>query len=32
MFTADLADLRRFKEKFCADLSNLREKQLRFHI
>jgi hypothetical protein len=32
MFPAYLPDLRRFKENFCADLCNLREKQLRFYI
>lgn len=32
MFSADLTDLRRFKENFCADLQNLREKQSNFQI
>jgi hypothetical protein len=32
MFPADLADLRRFIENFCADLRNLREIQSSFHV
>lgn len=32
MFHADLADLRIFKEYFCADQRNLRETQSNFHL